>query len=224
MGDAASQAAKRLGLDKSSGELKLTRESLLSSVGGWLGIVETVTPTLLFAVSFAIFQDVLLSVWLAAGSAAIFILWRLIRRQAVVQPIAGLLGVALSVFLALRDGGSGADYFLVGFVTNSIFAAGLLFSVLVRYPLLGFIGGLLFNLPDWRADRRLRARFNLLTWIWIGFFVLRLAVQLPLYFAQELALLATARLVMGLPAYSALLVLTWLFLRGIARSQESNLN
>jgi hypothetical protein len=141
-----------------------------------------------------------------------------------VQPIAGLLGVGLSVFLALRDGGSGADYFLIGFVTNSLFAAGLLFSVLIRYPLLGVLGGILFNLPDWREQKSLRARFSLLTWIWICFFSLRLLVQLPLYFAEELALLATARLVMGLPAYSALLVLTWLIMRGIARSVTPNLN
>jgi len=222
--DASRQAAKRLGLDASSGELKLTRQSLLASIGGWLGVVETLTPTLLFAISFALYQQILLSVWLAAGSAGGFILWRLIRKQAIVQPIAGLLGVALSVFLALRDGGSGADYFLVGFVTNSIFAAALLVSVLIRYPLLGVIGGLLFGMPDWRTDSSLRARFTLLTWIWIAFFSLRLGVQLPLYFAEELALLATARLVMGLPAYAALLVLTWLLLRGIARSSATNLN
>lgn len=224
MQEASRQAAKRLGLDDSSGELKLTRESLLASIGGWLGVVETVTPTFLFAVSFAFVQEILLSVWLAAGAAALFILWRVIRKQAVLQPIAGLAGVGISVFLALREGGSGADYFLVGFVTNSLFASALIFSVLIRYPLLGLIGSLLFNIPDWRSDKVLRARFTLLTWIWIGFFSLRLIVQLPLYFAQELALLATARLLMGLPAYAALLVLTWLLLRGIARSRASNLN
>lgn len=224
MSEASRQAARRLGLEESGGELKLTSKSLLASVGGWWGVVETVTPTLLFAISFALFQQVLVSVWLAAGSAALFIFWRLLRRQSLIQPIAGLLGVALSVFLALREGGSGADYFLVGFVTNSIFAAGLIFSVLIRYPLLGVIGGLLFNLQDWRSDKVLRARFNLLTWVWIGFFSLRLVVQLPLYFAEELALLATARLVMGLPAYAALLVLTWLLMRGIANSRARNLN
>ena len=224
MVDPSRQAAKRLGLEESAGELKLTRESLLASVGGWLGVIETLTPTMLFAVSFALAQNLLLSVWLAAGSASAFILWRLIRRQAVVQPIAGLIGVALSVFLALRDGGSGADYFLVGFVTNSLFAAGLLFSVLIRYPLLGVVGGLLFGISNWREDKSIRGRFTLLTWVWIAFFCLRLIVQLPLYFAEELALLATARLVMGLPAYAALLVLTWLLMRGIARLRPTNVN
>ena len=54
-----------------------------------------------------------------------------------------------------------------------------------------------------------------MTLIWVGFFSARLAVQLPLYFANAVEALALARAIMGAPAYAGLLALTWVLLRRI---------
>ena len=44
-------------------------------------------------------------------------------------------------------------------------------------------------------------------------FYARLAVQLPLYFADEVAALGTLKLVMGLPLFAPLAAVTWLAVR-----------
>jgi hypothetical protein len=51
------------------------------------------------------------------------------------------------------------------------------------------------------------------TLVWVGFFGLRLLVQLPLFFSGQVELLAASKVVLGAPAYAGLLVLTWVMLK-----------
>lgn len=67
----------------------------------------------------------------------------------------------------------------------------------------------------WRGDAALMRRYALATWLWVGMFALRLAVQVPLFVAGEdaIAWLGTARLVMGIPLWALTLWATWLLVR-----------
>jgi hypothetical protein len=67
----------------------------------------------------------------------------------------------------------------------------------------------------WRGDEALMRRYALATWLWVGMFALRLAVQVPLFMAGEesIAWLGTARLVMGIPLWALTLWATWLLVR-----------
>lgn len=211
--------AKKLGLEKSEQGYDLSKESLLTAIGGPLGIAEAVLPAFSFSVVFALSQQALPAVIVAVGISVCFILYRLLQRKALTQAIVGLIAVGFAAFLALRDGGSAADYFIPGFITNASYGSVMLVSVLVGHPIMGYIGQLLFGLKDWRKDKLLKRRFSTVTLIWVGFFALRLAVQLPLYFASEVELLAASRAIMGAPAYAGLLALTWVMLRKLAPSK-----
>lgn len=216
-------AAKRLGLEKNEAGYSLTASSLLNGIGGVQGLLETILPSFAFLVAFAITKQAIISVSLAAGLSAVFILVRVFQRKNLMQALVGSGAVALAAFLALREGGSAADYFVPGFFTNLAYGSVLALSALFRYPILGFVGGLLFGLSNWRTDSKLRKRFSLLTWVWVGFFGLRLAIQVPLYWAGEIELLATSRIVMGAPAYAGLLALTWVLMRRIATTASGRL-
>lgn len=217
-------AAKRLGLEKSENGYALTAGSLLAGIGGVQGLLETILPSFAFLVSFAITKQPVVSVTIAASSSLIFILLRVFQRKNLMQALVGAGAVALAAFLALREGGSAADYFVPGFITNLAYGSVMALSALFRFPILGFVGGLLFGLSSWRSDAKLRKRFSLLTWVWVSFFFLRLAVQYPLYLAGEVELLATSRIVMGAPAYAGLLALTWVLMRRIATSASGRLD
>jgi|UniRef100_UPI00404803CD hypothetical protein len=207
--------AKRLGLESTENGYELNRKSLLDSIGGPLGIIEAVLPATLFSFTYALTKDALNAVVVAASSSLLFIVIRLIQRKALTQAIVGALAIALAAFLALRDGGQAADYFIPGFITNASYGTVLLISVLIRRPIMGYIAQLLFGLQGWREDRPTYRRLRLVTLIWVGFFSARLAVQLPLYFANAVEALALARAIMGAPAYAGLLALTWVLLRRI---------
>lgn len=208
--------AKKLGLSKSEQGYDLSKESLLSAIGGPLGIAEAVLPAFSFSVVFAISKQALPSVIVAVGISVCFILYRLVQRKALTQAIVGLVAVGFAAFLALRDGGSAADYFVPGFITNASYGSVLLVSVLVGHPIMGYVGQLLFGLSGWRKDKSLKRKFTIVTLMWVGFFSLRLAVQLPLYFTNQVELLAASRAIMGAPAYAGLLALTWVMLRKLA--------
>lgn len=209
------QVASRLGLENDGDQVNFSPSSLLASMGGWLGIVETVLPTVLFITVFSFTSNGFAAVISAASASVVFLLIRLITRGMLTQVLVGGAGVAVAAFLALREGGQTQDYFLIGFYTNAAYAAVLLVSVLVRQPLIGVAVALLTGNKDWKKRPGLRYRFYLVTILWVGFFSLRLAVQLPLYFAGAIEALATARLVMGAPMYALLLVVSWLILKAV---------
>ncbi len=214
--------AKRLGLSKNGDSYQLDGKSLLSGIGGGLGIAEAVLPATTFSIVFAITKEALPSVASAASLSLLFLLVRLIRRQGIQQALIGAVAIGLAAFLALRDGGQAADYFILGFLTNAAYGSVLLISVLIGRPLLGYAAQLLFGLNNWRKSREYK-RLRMITLIWVGFFALRLMVQVPLYLANMVELLAASRVVMGAPAYAGLLALTWILMKRIATDEKGKL-
>jgi hypothetical protein len=216
----ADRIAKKLGVSNTEGGPTISKQSLMDAIGGPLGIAESIIPAFAFSVSFAITKSAVVSVSVASGLALMFIAIRLIRRQPVTQAIAGALAIALAAFLAIRDGRNAEDYFVPGFITNATYGSVLLLSVLVRYPIMGFVAQLLFGIEAWRKNKVVYRRAQLVTLIWVGFFSLRLAVQLPLYFSQQVELLAATKVVLGAPAYAGLLVLTWVLLKSLGAKEK----
>jgi hypothetical protein len=122
--------------------------------------------------------------------------------------------VALAAWLALREGGEAVDYFVPGFITNAVYGTVLLISILIRWPVIGVLVEILLgNSTTWRKERKKVTIYSLITAMWVGFFSLRLAVQVPLYLAGSAELLATARVAMGPPLYALVILATWLILR-----------
>lgn len=207
-------AAKKLGVSSTEGKLSLDGKSVLEGMGGKLGIAETILPSVLFGSSFAITGQALIAVSLAGGTSALFILYRLITRRSASSALIGALAVGFAAWLALRDGGQAVDYFIPGFITNAVYALALLVSILVRWPLIGVLVELLRGQGTlWRKDRKIVTVYSLVTGLWVGFFSLRLAVQVPLYVSGSAELLAAARVAMGPPLYAGVILVTWLILR-----------
>jgi hypothetical protein len=219
--DPKNAAAARLGLHDQNGKLNLTKSSLLSSVGGPLGIAEAIIPSTVFVIMIAVTKNTVASVLTAAGLSAIFLIRQIVAKKPLTQAIAGAVGIAISAFLPLREGGQAADYFIQGFITNAIYLAVLSVSVLVRWPIIGVLAGLLLGEGTaWRKDKAQLRRFTVATLVWIGLFSGRLLVQVPLYFAQQTELLGIFRIAMGTPLYALCIWFTWLLIRGIITTRR----
>lgn len=205
---------RRLGIHEKDGKATLDRESLLASVGGWLGIIQSSVPAAVFVAVFATTKNTFASVTASLSISAFFVLWQIVTRKPVTQAIAGALGIGLSAFLTLRDGGHPADYFVQGFFTNIAYGSVLLLSILIRWPLIGFLIGLMRSEPlTWRKNRKILRRADLATSLFVILFGARLLVQLPLYFANQIEALGIARVAMGVPLYALCIWLSWLLLR-----------
>lgn len=205
---------RKLGINEKDGVTTLDRDSLMTAVGGWLGIIQSSIPAALFVLVYALSKNTLAAVVVALGVSAGFVVFQILTRQPVTQAVAGALGIALSAYLTLRDGGHPADYFVQGFFTNAGYGAVLAISLLVRWPVIGFLVGIFRGEPvAWRKDKKLLRRADLATALFVALFSLRLAVQLPLYFANQIEALGIARVAMGVPLYALCIWLSWLLLR-----------
>jgi hypothetical protein len=219
--DPKTSAAKRLGIRVVDGKHEFDHKSLLASMGGVQGILESVVPGLLFVLFFSFSRDAQLAVVVSAIAGVLFVIARIVARKPIAQAISGLIGIGIAAFLALREGGSGRDYFITGFITNLTYLVPLLVSVLVRWPLIGLIAGLLLGEKTaWRKNKFEMRIFTAATLLWVGIFAARLLVQWPLYLANNLEALGTAKLIMGLPLYAAGLWVTWLMLRSVIQRRS----
>jgi hypothetical protein len=221
MSDSKPTPASRLGLHNDDGEISITRQSVLGAVGGWLGVVEAILPALVFVTLLATTKQTLIAVIAAVCISATFLIIQIIRRKPVTQAVAGAIGIAISAFLPLREGGQPADYFVQGFFTNAIYLAVILISVLIRWPIIGVLIGLLTGESrQWREDKAKFRRYQAATLVWVGLFAGRLIVQLPLYFANETELLGVFRIAMGVPLYALCIWFTWLLVRGVINQRR----
>lgn len=205
----------RLGLQNEQGQLSISKNSVLGAIGGWLGIVESILPALVFVTILSLTKNTVAAVVSAVSISAFFLLLQIIRKKPLTQAIAGAIGIGISAFLPLREGGQAADYFVQGFFTNAIYATVLLISVIIRWPIVGLlVGALLGDVKAWRSDKPLARRYQIATFLWIGLFSARLLVQVPLYFAGQTELLGIFRIAMGVPLYALCIWFTWLLIRG----------
>jgi hypothetical protein len=188
--------------------------SLAESLGGRLGIVESGLPAIAFVTAYtASGQDATLSAAIALGIGAALAVARIARRQTLRYALSGLAGVALAAFIVSRTGRA-EDFFLPGLLMNAGYALAYLISILVGWPLLGVIVGAVTGQGmSWREDPEQVRAYARASWIWVAMFVLRLAVQLPLYLAGAVVALGVARVAMGAPLFAIAAWLSWLILR-----------
>lgn len=197
-------------------KLQLTQDefSVAQALGGWRGFIESVIPGTVFVVAFVIWGGFKIPIIAAVSALLTLIIIRLAQKGSLQQALSGAFGVALGAFWAWRNQEADA-YFVPGFWTSGISAAVLLISVLVNWPLVGVITGVLIAKGQawWKDVRRNLNRMRLATLILFAMFSARLLVQIPLYLADKTVALGTARLIMGLPLFAITLWAIWWLVR-----------
>jgi hypothetical protein len=218
IGESIAKAARTSGIGRLADSETSTGTALMAALGGVRGLLETILPGLVFLLLFTFTYNVPLALGASVLVAIVFTVWRIIGRTPVTQAVAGLIGVGLSAILALITG-RGEDNFLFGIGLNLLYGAALLISMLVRWPLIGLASGYLMGDGlAWRKDRTKFRVMQALTFLWFLLFAARLLVELPLYLAHTDAAttgLGIARLLMGVPLYAPLLLVTWFVVRGL---------
>lgn len=221
----SSQAAK-YGLRKTDDGYQLDAKSLLASVGGVQGLVETTLPGFLYVLTFTITRNTVTAASVVAVAVLALTTRHFVLKRPWTQLVGSLVGVGLAIWLTLRPGGQAGDFYLKDFWINAAYGSVLLLSVIVRFPLIGLLMCFLTNQGlSWRKDKRKVRFFDLVTLLWVGLFATRLLVEVPLYLAGEVVTLGFVKIVLGLPFYLTMIWVSWLLLRRVVRAElDGNLD
>jgi hypothetical protein len=190
-------------------------------IGGPIGLVESSAPAVAFVVAYTVSgSDTRTAVIVAIALALLMAAVRVVRRESPRQTVSGLVGVAIAAFVATKSG-KAENFFLPGLLLNVAYASAFLVSIAVRWPLVGVIVGMIDGeRSSWRDDPVRMRVFTRTSWMWSGLFLVRLAVQLPLYLAGAVVALGVARTAMGLPLFALGLWATWRLVRPPAEHGE----
>ncbi|MDR2373091.1 MAG: DUF3159 domain-containing protein [Bifidobacteriaceae bacterium] len=191
--------------------------SFSEAMGGVRGMVESVLPGLTFVVVYVVSERLWPPLMASLGLAVILAVARLIGRSSLMGAVSSVGGIALGVAWALVSG-KAEGFYAPGLWINGAYLTGCLVSILARWPLVAVVAAAATGqLGSFREDRSFIRRGAWATWLMVGLFAARLAVQLPLYWAGQVALLGTLKLAMGAPPFVALLWLSWLIMRPVLR-------
>jgi Protein of unknown function (DUF3159) len=187
---------------------------LAVALGGAHGVADSSLPGLAFVIGYTVSGGGLRPAIIAALAVAVVMTGvRLARRETLQFALAGLVGVGIAAFIAERTGRA-EDFFLPGLLLNAGYALAYAISIWIRWPLIGVLAGpLVGEGMEWRKEPSRVAVYVKASWIWVGVFLVRLAVQLPLYLAGSVVALGIAKAAMGVPIFVVAIWLTYLVLR-----------
>jgi len=188
--------------------------SFTELLGGRRGAIDSAVPSLAFVAGWLLAdRSIQVGSAAAVGAALVVAAIRLKQRRTPRAAALGLLGVLIAVFIVLRTGRA-EDFFLLQLLSNAASALAWAVSIVVRWPLLGLVvGTVLGQRTRWRRDPVLLRAYMRASWVWVGQYLVRLVVYVPLYLANQVVALAAARVVLSWPLITACLAVSWWVLR-----------
>jgi len=191
------------------------RDKIIQALGGKKGLFDSGIPSIVFLVVFNLRDDVREAAMVALALSAILGVFRLLRREKLQSAVTGVMGV-LICYLLVRSTGKAEDFYLPGLFINAGYGALYLVTNVAGWPIIGLVlGPLLGEDLHWRKVPERKRAYQRAGWLWVGLFLLRIAVQLPLYLAGYINALGIARLVMGYPLFIAVAWGTWLIIKQV---------
>ena len=209
----------------------VVRAQLASALGGRRGMFEAAVPTILFTVSFIATKELRSALIVSVSAALLLLVVRLLQRSSIQYVLNSMFGIAIGAFFAWRSAQGGGDendqalaYFLPGIIYNAAYAVVISLSILVRWPVVGFMVGSVTGDPTaWHRDPQIVRLTSHLSWLLVLPCVVRVALQLPLYLAGSseamepeaaIGMLGFSKILMGWPLQlSALAGMVWLLAR-----------
>ena len=189
---------------------------LRSAIGGIRGVIDSGLASTVFVAVYALGGRRLgPAIWAAVGITVALLVLRAIRREPLRQAASGVLAVGFSALIAVVTGRA-ANFFAIGIIVQILYAIAYLVSLMVRWPLMGvMVGPLTGEGMSWRSDPARCRAYWWCSWIWFAVFVLRTAVQLPLYLNDQVVTLGVAKIAMGWPLFALAGLASWLILRRV---------
>jgi hypothetical protein len=208
----------------------VVRLQLAKALGGKRGMLEAAVPTIAFTITYLSTKDLRTALTVSVSAALLLLVVRLVQRSTPQFVINSLIGIGIGALFAYRSAQGGGDasdnalaYFLPGLIYNAGYAVVMTFTIVIGWPVVGFMVGSVAGDPTaWHRDEQVVRLCRNLTWMLVAPCVIRVAVQLPIYLGGRsaddagayIAALGVSKILMGWPLQLAALGgMVWLLAR-----------
>ena len=196
------------------------RDKVVNALGGKKGLIDSGVPAVVFLVVFNVTKEVNTAIWAALSLSMTLAIIRLIMKDTIQHSVSGVIGVLICAYFANRSGNA-ADFYLPKLLINLGYGTAYLIANLVGWPILGLVlGPLLGENLTWRNNPARKKMYIKASWIWVGMFFTRFAVQFPIYLSKDVNLLGTVNLAMGYPLFFITAYATWLVIKAGPPAQK----
>jgi hypothetical protein len=180
---------------------QLTGQSLRELLGGRRGALDASIPPAAFVLGWLVSGGSIgWGALSAVGVGALIGALRLARGGRVSAVLASVAAVAGGSLIALYTGRA-QDVFLIQLLSNVASALAWAVSILVRWPLLGVVVGLLLGQKTrWRRDPDLLRAYGRASWVWVfGQYTVRVVIFGLLWWSGWVVALGVARIALSWP-------------------------
>ncbi|MGA8850895.1 MAG: DUF3159 domain-containing protein [Aeromicrobium sp.] len=200
----------------------VVRAQLAKALGGRRGIIEGAVPTIVFTSIFVVTNQLRPALIAGLSLAVLAVVVRLVQRSTVQFAFNALFGIGIAAAFALRASSAGGTpedaaraFFTPGLIYNGVYGIVLVLTVLIGWPLVGFlVGSVTGDATAWHDDPAVVRLCSRLTLVLAAPCILRVAVQLPLWLDSQIGLLGATKIAMGWPLQvAAFAAIGWLLSR-----------
>ncbi len=191
------------------------QQSLRELLGGRRGAVDASIPPAVFVLGWLVSgRSIGWGALAAVAAGAVIGGIRLARGGRVVAVLASVASVAAAALVALHTGRA-QDFFLVQLLSNVASALAWAVSILVRWPLLGVVVGVLLGQKArWRRDPDLLRAYGRASWVWVfAQYTARVVVFGLLWWSGWVVALGVARVALSWPLVAATVAASAVVLR-----------
>ena len=191
------------------------KAKVLAAFGGKKGLIDTGIPSVIFLVVFNVTDELQSALIVSVAVSAVLTIIRLAMRKTIQHAVSGLIGSLICAWFANRTGNA-SDLYIPKLLTNLGYGSVYLIANLAGWPILGLLlGPILGENLQWRKDPARARAYKRASWLWVGMFFIRIAVQYPIYRSGNVNLLGTVNLAMGYPLFLATAYGSWMILKSV---------
>jgi len=191
------------------------KAKVLAAFGGKKGLIDTGIPSVIFLVVFNVTDELQSALIASVAVSAVLTIIRLAMRETIQHAVSGLIGSLICAWFANRTGNA-SDLYIPKLLTNFGYGSVYLIANLAGWPILGLLlGPILGENLQWRKDPARARAYKRASWLWVGMFFIRIAVQYPIYRSGNVNLLGTVNLAMGYPLFLATAYGSWMILKSV---------
>jgi hypothetical protein len=197
------------------------KAKVLAAFGGKKGLIDSGIPSVIFLVVFNVTDQLQNALFASVAVSGLLTIIRLAMRETIQHAVSGLIGSLICAWFANRTGNA-SDLYIPKLLTNLGYGSVYLIANLAGWPILGLLlGPILGENLQWRKDPARARAYKRASWLWVGMFFARIAVQYPIYRSGNVNLLGTVNLAMGYPLFLATAYGSWMILKTVPTTKIS---